>query len=75
MKIMPPDSPLRRCCLLSEAPRQLDVSRCTKHQRIELWVNHAGYYLTDELAEQLGRALLAAAANEGGSPEPAGDRP
>jgi len=74
-KVPGPRRTPERCCLLSDPPLHLDVSRCTKHRRIELCVNYVGYVLTDEQAMQLGSALIAAASGERGSTEPAGDLP
>lgn len=62
-----------QCCLFSEPPKHLDVSRCQKHDRIELWVNHVAYVLTEGECKALGLALIKAAANVGGMNEPAGD--
>jgi hypothetical protein len=72
-KPRPDRSPLDSCCLAADPPRHIDVSRCDKHRRIELWINHVPHWLTDRQAEQLALALLAAASGEPGSREPAGD--
>jgi hypothetical protein len=60
---------------MSSPPRHLDVSRCNRHKRIEIWINHVPYALTGPQAYQLGLALVAAASGEEGSREPAGDLP
>jgi hypothetical protein len=59
-KSRPGKSAADRCCLFSDSPRHLDVSRCHQHDRIELWVNHEPFVLTKEIAMQLGLALCAA---------------
>jgi hypothetical protein len=60
--------------MFSAPPRHLDVSRCERHHRIELWVNHVPYALTHHQAGALGMALMkAASGSRDGSPLPAGD--
>jgi hypothetical protein len=72
-KPRPGKSDADRCCLFSEPPKHLDVSRCDLHRRLELWVNHVPYVLTRQQAWALGMALVDASTGGKGDTRPAED--